>query len=65
MQSTNIIGYHKDGFYGCTLMIKPVTLAMKIDTGSPITLISVEKISGVLTDEQIKALKAFLNEKKS
>ena len=60
MQSTNIIAYRRNGYFGVPIIGFKSSLAIKFDTGSANTVISVEKISGNLADEQLKKIKEYI-----
>ncbi len=60
MQSTNIIAYRGRGFFGVPIIGNTSFFAIKFDTGAANTVISVEKISGDLTDEQLKKIKDYI-----
>ncbi len=60
MQSTNIIAYRGQGFFGIPIIGNTSSFAIKFDTGAANTVISIEKISGDLTDEQLKKIKDYI-----
>ena len=58
MQSTSIIVYRRNGFFGLPIIGQGSSFAIKFDTGATKSVISIEKIAGDLTNEQ----KTFVQE---
>ena len=60
MQSTNIIAYRRDGFFGIPIIGETSSFAIKFDTGASKSVISVEKITGTLSNNQMASIKSFI-----
>ena len=52
MQSTNITIYRRNGFFGVPIIGRGSSFAIKFDTGATKSVISIEKITGDLTNKQ-------------
>lgn len=62
MQSTNIIAYRGNGFFGIPIIGKTNTFAIKFDTGAAHTVISIGKFKGFISDKLISKAKDYLIE---
>ena len=57
MQSTNIIAYRKQGYFTIPIIGRTNSFAIKFDTGAIESVVSIETITGTLSDIQRKAIK--------
>ena len=64
MQSTNIIVHHKQGYFAIPIIGKTNSFAIKFDTGAIESVVSIETITGTLSDVQRNAIKQYISDKK-
>ena len=63
MQSTNIIAYRKQGYFTIPIIGRTNSFAIKFDTGAIESVVSIETITGTLSDIQRKAVKQYISDK--
>ncbi len=64
MQSTNIIAYRKQGYFAIPIIGGTNSFAIKFDTGAIETVVSIETITGALSDVKRKAIKQYISNKR-
>lgn len=64
MQSINITAYRRNGFFGIPIIGNISSFAIKFDTGAANTVVSIEKITGNLSDRQLSDVRRFIEGKR-
>lgn len=64
MLSTNITAYRKQGYFAIPIIGKTNSFVIKFDTGAIDSVVSIETITGALSDVQRNSIKQFISDKK-